>query len=144
MDKQATIITELQPLPKRHRKRGENQSPSYKEYAVAPRRTGSGLATLGLIIAFVLEFAVGAGATNGRIWGLRIIMEPLLFSTTMNFGRFAHWDGMRLSLLRESSSTCHKPHLSLAAALVSSESFSFDGRTAVASYDRCQKDSKGG
>lgn len=99
------------------------------------------------MIAFVLTFEVEAGATNGILdpeTVPRMLSEP---PASNHADRWAFQSQGRHSASpseRESGNTYLSPRPSLAVALVSSEPFIFDGRTAVTAYGCYQKDNKGG
>lgn len=151
MDKRITIMSELQPPGKRHGKRKKAEEPRYNEYVLGPMGTWSGIATFGLMIAFVLAFSIAVGATHCRILGSEAVgLSAFAFGATSLLNHADDWNvpplgrPPRFSPVDEGPPITPETHTGLAAVLASMDSFNFNGRTAVAAYEWCSKDSKDG
>ena len=122
----------------------------YREYTVGPHRTWSGVATFGLVLVFLLTFAAGVGATNGRVLGPEAVNISSVTAGTsgilhhMGLSNRPARDRLGTVLQDQPRSNPARHHHSLATALATAESFTFNGKTAVTSYDRYRKDDKDG
>lgn len=125
MDMQVTVVSHLQPTPKRTGKRKKIQAPRYNECAIGPRRTWSGVATFGLMSTFPLAFTAGAGATNGPILGPKVVgLSSFAMGATGLLHHADQWNEpprigrVRLPLIEEDRRhSAHRTRPSLAHAL---------------------------
>jgi len=137
MDKQGTIVSERLPPPKRQGKRRKPQPPVYQARVVGPARTLTGVATFCVMVTVALALAAGAGVTNGSVVGPDCIGLPL-FTMSTSAGLF--WKTGFRSVFSNPGGQPPDPgqhpnrRCSLATALASTESFRFDGRTAVTQH----------